>query len=132
MKYEKLTEKIIGCAYRVYNNMGFGFLESVYEKCLLIELKKAGLSAETQYPITVYYDNEVVGEFLVDILVESQVILELKSVRRVIRAHEIQLVNYLTATKKDVGLLINFGEKKVEIKRKVREFPDNSSNLTTK
>ncbi|MCK4255921.1 GxxExxY protein [candidate division WOR-3 bacterium] len=132
MKYEKLTEKIIGCAYRVYNNMGFGFLESVYEKCLLIELKKAGLSAETQYPITVYYDNEVVGEFLVDILVGSQVILELKSVRRVIRAHEIQLVNYLTATKKDVGLLINFGEKKVEIKRKVREFPDNSSNLTTK
>ena len=124
MKYKDLTERIIGCAYRVYNKMGFGFLESVYEKCLLIELKKAGLQAVSQNPITVYYDNSVVGEFVADVLVEDAIILELKSVRRVVKAHEIQLVNYLTATGKDVGLIINFSECKVEIKRKVRELPE--------
>ena len=72
MECEELTEKIIGCAYRVYNTMGFGFLESVYEKCLLIELQKAGLRVEHQKPLTVYYDDELVGEFVVDILVVSQ------------------------------------------------------------
>jgi len=118
MKYEELTEKIIGCAYKVYNQMGFGFLESVYEKCLLIELRKAGLSAESQIPIKVFYDGESVGEFAADILVEGVVILELKSVRRVIQAHEVQLVNYLTATNKEVGLILNFGPEKAEIKRK--------------
>jgi GxxExxY protein len=124
MKYKDLTEKIIGCAYRVYNTMGFGFLESVYEKCLLIELKKAGLRAQAQQPIKVFYDGQIVGEFIADI-VEDIIILELKSVRRVVTAHEIQLVNYLTATQKDVGLIINFGERKVEVKRKVRELPEN-------
>ena len=123
MKHMDLTEKIIGRAYHVYNKMGFGFLESVYEKCLLIDLKKARLKAEAQHPITVFYDDEVVGEFEADVIVEDAVILELKSVRRVVKAHEVQLVNYLTATKKDVGLIINFGERKVEIKRKVRELP---------
>jgi len=122
MQYEDLTKKIIGCAYHVYNKMGFGFLESVYENCLMIELKKAGLKAIAQSPIVVHYDNEIVGEFFVDILVEDLIILELKSVRRVIKVHETQLVNYLTATLKDVGLLINFAETKVEIKRKVREL----------
>jgi len=120
MKYEELTEKIIGCAYKVYNQMGFGFLESVYEKCLLIELRKAGLSAESQIPIKVFYDGESVGEFAADILVEGVVILELKSVRRVIQAHEVQLVNYLTATNKEVGLILNFGPEKAEIKRKIQ------------
>ena len=124
MKHKELTERIIGCAYRVYNKMGFGFLESVYERCLLIELKKAGLQALSQNPITVYYDNEVVGEFVADVIVEDEIILELKSVRRVVKAHEVQLVNYLTATGKDVGLIINFGESKVEIKRKVRVFEE--------
>ena len=125
MKHKELTEKIIGCAYRVYHKMGFGFLESVYETCLLIELKRAGLQALAQNPITVYYDNEVVGEFVADVIVENVIILELKSVRRVIKAHEVQLVNYLTATTKDVGLIINFGEQKVEIKRKVRKLAEN-------
>ncbi|MFQ5752095.1 MAG: GxxExxY protein [bacterium] len=124
MKYKELTERIIGCAYQVYNKMGFGFLESVYEKCLLLELKKAGLQAEAQRSITVYYDDEVVGEFVADVMVEDTIILELKSVRRVVKAHEIQLVNYLTATRKDVGLIINFAERKVEIKRKVRQLPE--------
>jgi len=124
MKYKELTEKIIGCAYRVYNRMGYGFLESVYEKCLLIELRKVGLSAVFQKPITVFYDNEVVGEFVADIMVEDTIILELKSVRRIIQAHEVQMVNYLVATGKPVGLVINFGERKVDIKRKVRDFEE--------
>ena len=122
MEYEKVTETIIGCAYRVYNKMGFGFLESVYEKCLLIEMRKAGLDMETQKPITVYYDGEVVGEFVADMMVNDAVIIELKSVRRIIKAHEIQLVNHLVATGKPVGLILNFGERKVEIKRKVKDL----------
>ncbi|MBU1486694.1 GxxExxY protein [bacterium] len=121
MEYSGLTEKIIGCAYRVYNRMGFGFLESVYEKCMLIELPKEGLNAESQKPITVYYGDKVVGEFVADI-VNNTVILELKSVRRIINAHEVQLVNYFVATRKPVGLILNFGERKVEVKRKVREL----------
>ncbi len=92
--------------------MGFGFLESVHEKCLLIELRKAGLYTESQKPITVYYDGEIVGEFVADIKVNDTIILELKSVRRVIKAHEVQLGNCLVATGKPVGLIINFGERK--------------------
>ena len=122
MEYKEVTEIIIGCAYRVYNKMGFGFLESVYEKCLLIELHKAGLNAESQKPITVYYEGEIVGQFVADIIVNDTIILELKSVRRIIKAHEVQLVNYLVATGKPVGLLLNFGESKVEIKRKIRDL----------
>ena len=122
MEYGELTEEIIGCAYRVYNKMGFGFLESVYEKCLLIELLKSGLSAESQKPITAFYENEIVGEFVADIIVNDRIILELKSVKQIVKAHEVQLVNYLAATGKPVGLIINFGERKVEIKRKVREL----------
>jgi len=121
MEYEKLTEKIIGCAYKVYNKMGFGFLESVYEKCMLIELTKAGLNAESQKPVTVYYDGHVVGEFIADIIV-NDVILELKSVSQIAKAHEVQLVNYLTGTGKSVGLLLNFGPKKLEVKRKYKTY----------
>ena len=122
MEYKNVTETIIGCAYRVYNKMGFGFLESVYEKCLLIELHKAGMDAEAQKPITVYYDDEIVGEFVADIIVNDTIILELKSVRRVVKAHEVQLVNYLVATGKPIGLILNFGESKVEVKRKVKDL----------
>ena len=122
MEYKEVTETIIGCAYRVYNKMGFGFLESVYEKCLLIELCKAGLDTESQKPIDVYYEDEIVGEFVADIIVNDAIILELKSVRRIIRAHEVQLVNYLVATRKPVGLILNFGERKVEVKRKIKDL----------
>jgi GxxExxY protein len=121
-KYSDVLEKIIGCAYRVYNKMGFGFLESVYEKCLLLELTKAGLRTESQQPITVRYDGEVVGEFVADIIVENDIIVELKSVRMISKIHEAQLVNYLVATGKPVGLLLNFAEEKVEVKRKVKEL----------
>ena len=122
MEHKDLTEKIIGCADRVHNKMGFGFLESVYEKSMLIELRKAGLKAESQKPITVHYEDEVGGEFVADVLVEDTIILELKSVRRIIQAHEVQLVNYLVATGKPVGLILNFSEQKVEVKRKVKDL----------
>jgi len=120
MEYESLTEKIIGCAYRVYNRMGFGYLESVYEKCMLIELERAGLQAGAQVPIGVNYDGVPVGDFVADIVVDNVAIVELKSVRQMNRMFEVQLVNYLVATGKPVGLLINFGEERVEVKRKVR------------
>ena len=122
MQYGEITEKVIGCAYRVYNKMGFGFLENVYEKCMLIELHKANLDAEPQKSITVYYDNQIVGEFIADIIVKDTLILELKSVRRIIKAHEVQLVNYLVATGKPVGLILNFGERKVKVKRKIKDL----------
>ena len=89
---------------------------------MLIELRKAGLSAESQKAITVYYKNEIVGEFVPDIIVDDTIILELKSVRRIIKAHEVQVVNYLVATGKPVGLILNFGEMKVEIKRKIKDL----------
>jgi GxxExxY protein len=122
MEYSDLTNKIIGAAYAVYNRMGFGFLESVYEKCMLIELYKLGIRAEHQAEILVQYEDKVVGEFRADLLIENDIIIELKSTRTLMQAHEVQLVNYLKATGKNVGLLINFGETGVQIKRKVRDF----------
>ena len=103
MEYEEITEKVIGCAYRVYNKMGFGFLESVYQKCLLIELRKAELDTESEKSITVYYDNEIVGEFVADIIVNETVILELKSVRRIIKAHACP-VKFMSMTAKRISL----------------------------
>jgi GxxExxY protein len=119
---EKITEKIIGCAFNVYNHMGAGYLESVYEHCLLIELKKAGLNAKSQHPIKVLYENQVVGEFIADIIVEESIIVELKAVSQLTKIHEAQLVNYLVSTGKDIGLLINFGPEKVTLKRKIRSL----------
>jgi len=124
MQHEALTREIIGCAYRVYNKMGFGFLESVYEKCLMIELRKLGIRADAQKPIAVRYDGELVGEFVADVVVEDAVIVELQSVRRVVLSHEVQLVNYLVATGIPVGLLLNFGEKQVEVRRKLKDLDD--------
>ena len=122
MEQKELTEKIIACAYKVYNKMGTGFLESVYEKCLVIELFKAGMTAETQKAIKVYYDGKLVGEFVADIIVNDMVVVELKAIRQLAKAHEVQLVNYLVATGKPLGLLFNFGEDRVEVKRKVRKL----------
>ena len=123
MEFSDLTERIIGCAYKVYNTPGFGFFESVYENALMIELKKAGFNFENQIPIRVYYEGEIVGNFKADIIVDDLIIIELKSVQNIVTEFEVQLVNYLTATMKPVGLLLNFGPKKVEIKRKVRVLP---------
>lgn len=123
MEHEELTGKIIGCAYRVYNTLGYGYLESVYENCMVIELRKLGLAVEKQFPITVVYEGEVVGSFIADLFVQNCVMVELKSIRTLHPIHEVQLVNYLKSTGVDTGLLINFGESKVEVKRKHRELP---------
>ena len=118
MKHEELTGKIIKCAYQVHNTLGFGFLETIYQNAMLIELQKSGLKAEKEKKIQVYYDNQIVGDYFADILVEKKIILELKSVKELHPAHEAQLVNYLKATDLEIGLLINFGHS-VELKRKV-------------
>lgn len=118
MKHQDLTAKIIQCAYTVHNTLGFGFLEAVYQNALLIELKKSGLSAEKEKRIQVYYDDQIVGDYIADIIVEDKVILELKSVKDLHEAHNAQLINYLKATGIEIGLLINFGES-VQIKRKI-------------
>ncbi len=124
MEYRQITEEIIGSSYKVYNSLGFGFLEIVYENSLVIELKKSKLKVEQQKPIEVYYSGEIVGTYKADLIVNELIIVELKSVRNLVKEFEVQLVNYLTATMKPVGLLINFGPKRVEIKRKIRELPD--------
>ena len=121
MKHEDITRQIIGCAYEVYNTLGFGFVESVYRKALAIELNKDNLEAEQEKPLKVYYDDQVVGDFYVDLLVAQDVIVELKSVQNLIKEHEVQLVNYLNGLKKDIGLLINFGPSGVQVKRKYRQ-----------
>lgn len=127
-EYKEITEKIIKCCYKVYNKMGFGFLESVYEKCLFIELEKAGLKFENQKPINVLYDGKPVGQFVADIVIEDVIIVELKSVQQLAKVHEAQLVNYLVTTDKPVGLLINFGEEKVQVKRKIKNLKDLNDN----
>jgi GxxExxY protein len=122
MLHSELTEKIIACAYAVYNKMGYGYLESVYERCMLIELAGMGLNFEAQKPLKVLYKGQVVGDFVTDIIVNDTVVVELKSVSKIVKAHEIQLVNYLVSTNKPVGLILNFAEEKVEIKRKVKKL----------
>jgi GxxExxY protein len=129
MENEELTDKIIGCSYRVYNTMGFGFVESVYERCILIELKKLGIMAEAQKEVLVHYEGNIVGQFKADILVENKIVVELKALNQIAKAHEVQLVNYLTATGIDIGLLINFGPKGVDVKRKVRDLNHYRKNL---
>jgi len=121
MKYEDITHQIIGCAYKVYKKLGFGFLESVYKKAIVIELDKINLKVEQEKPLKVYYDNQIVGDFYADLLTEEEIVIELKSVESLTKAHEVQLVNYLNALNKDIGLLINFGPNGVEVKRKYRQ-----------
>ena len=122
MKDQELTEKIIGCAMKVHSTLGPGFLESVYEKALAHELCKAGLRVECEKPITVQYDGVPVGDFLADMLVDGCVILELKANQTLAPANEVQLVNYLTATGIEIGLLLNFGAERLEFKRKTRTY----------
>lgn len=117
-KYSDLTELIIKCFYKVYNELGYGFLEKVYQNALLIELQNKVLEVESQKQIKVYYQGEVVGNYYADIVVEKVVIIELKAAETLAQEHEFQLINYLKATDIEVGLLLNFG-KKPEIKRKI-------------
>jgi len=121
MEYEDITHKIIGAAYQVFNELNFGFLESVYKNAMIIELSKNDLRVEAEKPLIVYYDNQAVGEFFVDLFVEDNVVVELKSVQNLVPEHEVQLVNYLNGLKQEIGLLINFGPSGVEVKRKYRK-----------
>jgi GxxExxY protein len=117
-KHSEITERIIKAFYKVYNILGYGFLEKVYENALLIELIEMGLSVEKQGQIKVYYGDKEVGEYFADLIVEECVIIELKAAESLCEEHEFQLINYLKATEIEVGLLLNFG-KKPEFKRKV-------------
>jgi GxxExxY protein len=120
MKHEEVTQRIIGSAYQVFNNVGFGFVESVYKKAMIIELQKNALKVEEEKPLKVYYDNHVIGDFCVDLFVEDEIVVELKSLQRLTKEHEVQVVNYLNALKKILGLLLNFGPSGVQVKRKYR------------
>lgn len=122
MENRELTERVIGCAYAVYNTLGAGFLESVYENALLVELSHAGLRAVAQEKLDVRYRGQIVGHFFADVVVEDGLILELKAVEALAKPHEVQLVNYLAATGHDLGLLINFGPEGVSVRRKVRDL----------
>lgn len=117
-KHQEITAKIIQAFYSVYNNLGYGFLEKVYENAMMIEFRKLGLGAVQQQRLDVYYDGELVGEYFADLLVEGKVLVELKAAQRILDDHEAQLLNYLKATKHEVGLLLNFGPKP-QIARKI-------------
>lgn len=121
-KHSELTEQIIGAFYTVYSSLGYGFLENVYVKALMIELKKRSMTPRDELPIHVFYDGQLIGEYFADIVVNDLVILEVKAAKSLAAEHEAQLLNYLKATPYEVGLLLNFGPKP-ETKR--RSF-DNS------
>ena len=116
--HQDISDKIIKAFYNVFNTLGYGFLEKVYEKAMLIELRKLGLQAQNQFPIKVYYESELIGEYFADIIVEQKVIIELKAHENLCPEHEAQLLNYLKATEIELGLLLNFG-KEPQIKRKI-------------
>lgn len=116
-KYTELTEKIIEIFYRVYNKLGYGFLEKVYENAMMIEFKRDAIPAVSQLAIKVVYEGELVGEYYADIMVENKVIVEIKAAKRLVEENEAQLLNYLKATDIEVGLLLNFGSKP-EVRRK--------------
>ena len=118
MKHEELTEKIIKAFYKVYNTLGYGFLEKVYLNALLIELTKMGINATKEKRVLVYYEGQVVGDYNADMTVDDVVICELKTSEQLYEGDENQLINYLKATEIEVGLLLNFG-KRPEIRRKV-------------
>lgn len=117
---KELTETIIGAAYKVHRTLGAGFTEKVYENALVLEIAKQGLMAKQQEPISVYYDGNPVGNYIADVIIENKVICEIKAVDALIRQHEVQLVNYLTATGIDTGLLLNFGSS-VTLRRKFKK-----------
>ena len=118
LKHEEITALIIKAFYNVYNSLGYGFLEKIYENAMIVELENLCLKAERQVPIKVYYQEILVGEYLDDIVVENSIILELKAAENLREEHECQLINYLKATDLEIGFLFNFG-KKPQFKRKI-------------
>ncbi len=125
--HKDITEEIISAYYFVYNELGYGFLEKVYENAMLVELKSRGFKVESQKIIKVYFKDSIVGEYFADIVVNDKIILELKSCEALVPEHEVQLFNYLKATNIEVGLLFNFG-KRAAFKRKV--FTNDNKKFT--
>lgn len=119
-KHYDLCGEVIGAAMKVHSTLRPGFLESVYQNALIWELRKSGLQAEAERPISVYYDGQLVGALTADLFVNNSLIVELKSIQALAKAHEVQLVNYLVATGVDEGLLLNFGAERLEFKKKFR------------
>jgi GxxExxY protein len=115
--HKDLTYKIIGLAMEVHNELGYGFLEKVYENALMIQFKNENINAKNQVPLKVYFKNEIVGEYYPDIIVDEKVIVELKAVDKIIDIHKAQVLNYLKGTKLRVALIINFGKGKLEYER---------------
>ena len=124
MEINDITYKINGAVFEVNGILGPGFIEKVYENALMVELKNRGLKVESQVPITVQYKDNIVGEYFADLLVEDKVIIELKTVENLDKAHEAQLLNYLKATELQVGLLVNFKHRKADVKRMVLNLPE--------
>ncbi len=122
MEHGELTGKIIGCAMAVHGALGPGFMESVYQNALAHELRSAGLAVDRECRLTVHYNGIVVGEFVADMVVNGAVLVELKAVQSLHSIHEVQVVNYLTATGLDLGLLFNFGSDQLKFKRKNRIY----------
>lgn len=118
MLHEDKTQKIIQAFYKVYNTLGYGFLEKVYQNALLIELRKMGFLCQSELPVKVFYEGIIVGDYRADIIVDNCVIIENKAAEALMEEHEYQLINYLKATEIEVGLLLNFG-KKPEFKRRI-------------
>ena len=116
--HKDITDKIIKAFYKVYNELGFGFLEKVYQNALFLELIAMGLYCEKQKPIKVYYNGQIIGGYFADLIINGCVIIELKAAETLVKEHELQLINYLKATEIEVGLLLNFG-KKPQFKRKL-------------
>lgn len=114
---KEITQKIIGCAYNVLNNLGHGFMEKLYENALMLELEYIGLKAAHQVPISVSYRNKVIGNYIADIVVENKIIVELKVVSELSKIHAAQVINYIKATKYPVALLFNFSKPKLEFRR---------------
>ena len=124
MNIDDITYQIRGAVFEINRVLGHGFLEKVYEKALMIELKRRGLNVGNQVPLKVIYKEEIVGEYFADLLVEGRVIVEIKAVRHLLKEHQAQLLNYLKATGIQVGLLVNFTRNKAEIKRMVLDLPE--------
>jgi GxxExxY protein len=117
MDFRELTYKINGAVFEVHRTLGEGFLEKVYENALVLELRNLGFKAESQVPVPVYYKGQMVGDYLADVVVEDKVIVELKTVEDLTSVHQAQLLNYLKASGKPLGLLVNFKGKKAVIRR---------------
>ena len=129
MIYKELTGKVLEASFEVSNELSIGFIESVYRKSLVVALRQKGLNAEQEVPLEVKFRNNVVGDFYADILVENKVIVELKTVKNFVNEHFAQLINYLKATEVEVGLIINFGNPKIEYRRFENKFLNKNINI---